>query len=133
VTCLPNFFFTWGFTHDWCVTHHYHTVRISGEDHYSAYKPPYMAERCTRLSPEWTLKSNIQCFAHDIKVSRLATAIRSFFLETPDMVPLVGLLHDTSRICYLVGCNAWGQSILSYAASLVPGTFGLYQSDGTTK
>ena len=49
------------------------------------------------------------------------------------MVPIVGtLLMDQQQrkeekrngICYLLGCNAWGQTILSYCASLVPGLLG---------
>ena len=43
----PNFF-TWGYTHDWCIVNGY--VRISGEDHYSAMKPPRMKERCQAMA-----------------------------------------------------------------------------------
>ena len=31
---------------------------------------------------------------------------------------------QSSNVCYLVGCNAWGQTILSYCATLVPGLLG---------
>jgi len=46
------------------------------------------------------------------------------YSETPDYSPLVGIPHPKSRICYLLGCNAAGQSSLSYAASLIPGLLG---------
>ena len=35
----PNYF-TYGFSHDWCVSDNY--VRLSGEDHFSAYKDPLL-------------------------------------------------------------------------------------------
>jgi hypothetical protein len=44
--------------------------------------------------------------------------------ETPDHLPLVGRTHGGSAIVYVVGCNAWGQASMSYAASLVPGLLG---------
>lgn len=43
-------YFTWGFTHDWCVTNGY--VRVSGEDHYSALKPACSVDR-NRILAEW--------------------------------------------------------------------------------
>ena len=44
------------------------------------------------------------------------------YTETPDCVPLLGFMdHDINEsICYIVGCNAWGQAILSYCATVVP-------------
>ena len=33
-------------------------------------------------------------------------------------MPLVGKTESKSRICYMVGCNAWGQASLSAAAEL---------------
>jgi glycine/D-amino acid oxidase-like deaminating enzyme len=113
--CSPNFF-TWGFTHDWCFVNG--KIRISGEDHFSAYKPPHLEERCANLS-QWALE-HYQCNTDNID---LATFPQQYGLysETPDMVPLLGRLTPNSRVCYLLGCNAWGQSILSYCSSLVPG------------
>ncbi len=46
------------------------------------------------------------------------------YSETPDKLPLVGKTSHESRICYLLGCNAWGQSSMSYCANLVPGLLG---------
>jgi glycine/D-amino acid oxidase-like deaminating enzyme len=46
------------------------------------------------------------------------------YSETPDAVPLVGQVSPHSRVCYLLGCNALGQAVLSYAATLVPGLLG---------
>ncbi|KAG7337489.1 FAD dependent oxidoreductase [Nitzschia inconspicua] len=119
----PNFF-TWGFTHDWCFTNG--KVRISGEDHFSAYKPPHATERCSRLA-EWTLQQ-YKCSDNDWDVSSFPQQY-GLYSETPDMVPLVGPIRKDSRICYLLGCNAWGQAILSYCASLVPGVFGFDSLD----
>jgi FAD dependent oxidoreductase len=129
-------FITWGFTHDWCYVDG--AVRTSGEDHYSAYKDAHSAERCAKLI-DWTWETyNVhdaanRC-AHDTVPQQCG-----IYSETPDYVPLVGSVlrrgaavpseHDQddelcSPICYLVGCNAWGQAILSYAASLIPGLLG---------
>jgi hypothetical protein len=47
------------------------------------------------------------------------------YSETPDHMPLVGVPHPDSRVCYLLGCNAWGQASLSFASSLVPSLLGL--------
>ena len=46
-------FFTYDFTHDWCVTEG--TYRISGADHFSALKAPRALRRCQALG-EWTYK-----------------------------------------------------------------------------
>ena len=124
--CSPNFF-TWGYTHDWCYTRG--KIRISGEDHFSAYKPPKVEERCDRLS-RWTLDR------YGCGNSYTDEEITSFprqhglYSETTDMVPMVGTLlldHEHNKeqnICYLLGCNAWGQTILSYCANLVPALLG---------
>ena len=126
--CSPNFF-TWGFSHDWCFTKG--RVRCSGEDHFSAYKAPKLKERCANLS-RWTLERYHQSYDHDLTTTA-ASAVKfrsipqqyGIYSETPDMAPLIGHLTKNSRICYLLGCNAWGQSILSYCGSLVPGLLGL--------
>jgi hypothetical protein len=39
-------------------------------------------------------------------------------------LPLVGFAGPDDRVCYLCGCNAWGQASLSYAVALVPGILG---------
>jgi FAD dependent oxidoreductase len=130
-------FVTWGFTHDWCYVDG--AVRTSGEDHYSAYKEAHRAERCAKLI-DWTWQIY---HVHDAAARCAHDAIPQqcgIYSETPDYVPLVGsvlrrrsdadVVADeddescSSPICYLVGCNAWGQAILSYAASLVPGLLG---------
>jgi hypothetical protein len=43
----PNYF-TLGFSHDWCVSDSF--VRISGEDHFSAFKDSLENTRCLNLS-----------------------------------------------------------------------------------
>ncbi len=120
--CSPNFF-TWGYTHDWCFTKG--KVRISGEDHFSAYKSPKVEERCERLS-RWTL-DRYKC--GDMYTDEEIAAFPKqygLYSETVDMVPIIGTLMEENEqnICYLLGCNAWGQTILSYCASLVPGLLG---------
>jgi glycine/D-amino acid oxidase-like deaminating enzyme len=119
VSCdVSSNFFTWGFSHDWCFTNG--KVRTSGEDHFSAYKAPKVKERCANLI-EWT-RQQYDC-KEGIEPDSVAQQY-GVYSDTPDYVPLVGTLQDESAICYLLGCNAWGQTILSYASSLVPGILG---------
>eukprot|EP00977_Amphora_coffeiformis_P027924 scaffold34664_cov240-Amphora_coffeaeformis.AAC.4 len=112
-------FFTWNFTHDWCFTNK--AVRMSGEDHFCAYKDPKVEARCANLA-RWTLER----YGCDVDEEALAKLPQHYgiYSETPDCVPLIGTLQRTSRICYLLGCNAWGQTVLSYASSLVPALLG---------
>lgn len=115
----PNFF-TWGFTHDWCLTKAH--LRCSGEDHYSALKAPRAIERCQSLA-SWT-GARYPYLNPSAQPGRYL-ARYGVYSETPDHMPLVGIPHPDSRICYLLGCNAWGQASLSYASSLVPGLLGV--------
>ena len=114
----PNFF-TWGFTHDWCYTNG--KIRISGEDHFSAYKPPLLEQRCANLS-KWTLEQ-YDCHVDEQGIASYPQQY-GLYSETPDMAPLIGPLKSAPNVCYLLGCNAWGQAILSYCSSLVPGLLG---------
>lgn len=129
-------FFTWGFTHDWCWTEG--AVRISGEDHYSALKAPRAAERCQSLA-NWTRQAYPKVFGESAPVpvdsaaasdATAATGACAYnwqygvYSETPDAVPIVGQTGPSSRVCYLLGCNAWGQAVLSYCATLVPALLG---------
>lgn len=118
--CSPNFF-TWGYTHDWCYTNG--KIRVSGEDHFSAYKSPRVEERCNRLS-QWTLE-RYHCL-NSYTEEKISSFPRQYGLysETIDMVPIVGTSLSEQNICWLLGCNAWGQTILSCCASLVPGLLG---------
>ena len=103
-------FFTLGFSHDWCVESNF--VRISGEDHYSGLKSPRAQQRCGRLAQwGWTKYPYLE-FGSDYP------ATYGIYSETPDFMPLVGKTEPKSRICYMVGCNAWGQASLSAAAEL---------------
>jgi len=131
----PNFF-TWGFTHDWCIVDG--KLRVSGEDHFSALKPPRVAARCDSLL-QWSLEKypylrrqpptaaptapNAAPTSTQDLDDKLETAY-GVYSETPDALPLVGKPHPSSALCYLVGCNAWGQSSMSFCASLVPGLLG---------
>ena len=109
-------FFTLGFSHDWCVTDNF--VRISGEDHYSGLKSPRSKQRCGRLAQwGWTKYPYLE-FGADYP------ATYGIYSETPDFMPLVGKTTQNSGICYMVGCNAWGQASLSAAASLAPALLG---------
>jgi len=109
-------FFTFGFSHDWCVADNF--VRISGEDHYSGLKSPRASERCGRLASwGWQTYPYLQAgVEHPQKYA--------IYSETADFMPLVGTPHDNSRVCYMVGCNAWGQASLSAAAALAPALLG---------
>lgn len=111
-------FFTWGFTHDWAFTNG--KIRTSGEDHFSAYKDPRSVERCDSLI-KWTLERYHCQLASTDDIPKQ----HGVYSETPDSAPLVGsITPDNNAICYLVGCNAWGQTVLSYASSVVPGILG---------
>jgi glycine/D-amino acid oxidase-like deaminating enzyme len=125
----PNLF-TWGFTHDWCMTGGH--LRISGEDHFSALKPPRMQQRCAALA-QWTVeKYPYLAGGADGALPEYAQRY-GVYSETPDSVPLVGLPYRGARVCYLLGCNAWGQASLSYAASLVPGMLGYHTLSASQK
>jgi glycine/D-amino acid oxidase-like deaminating enzyme len=118
--CSPNMY-TWGFSHDWCWTNG--VVRCSGEDHFSALKPPRDTERCDILA-QWVR----ECYPH-VFSSVAAKDLKyegqyGVYSETPDSVPIIGTGSPRSKVCYLLGCNAWGQAALSYSASLVPGLLG---------
>ncbi|KAM3568638.1 hypothetical protein VYU27_009240 [Nannochloropsis oceanica] len=150
----PNFF-TFGFTHDWCVVASGH-VRVSGEDHFSALKPPRRKAR-SRALVEWVRaryggkeggrKGRIRVAdASELRAGGregeeeevLGNARHGVYGETPDSLPLVGSDGKRGkegekkggkgggkgRLVYCLGCNAWGQSSLTYAASLVPGLLG---------
>ena len=113
-------FFTWGFTHDWCFTKG--KVRVSGEDHFSAYKDPRSAERCGNLL-KWTLEK-YGCDGGQVSLNDVPCQF-GVYSETPDSAPLIGSLDPANNtLCYLLGCNAWGQTVLSYSSSLVPGLLG---------
>jgi glycine/D-amino acid oxidase-like deaminating enzyme len=111
----PNFF-TYGFSHDWCVEDSF--VRISGEDHYSALKSPRAKERCRRLA-EWIWKNYPY-----LEPQSHYPAKYGVYSETADHMPLVGIPSEASHVCYLVGCNAWGQASLSAAAAMAPALLG---------
>lgn len=127
---------TWGFSHDWCITGGY--LRISGEDHFSALKPPRMKERCRNLA-KWAYEKYPYLIPFDdaaggagtVTAVEAAEDSRNYlsqygvYSETPDAVPLVGSLVSQDRIFYCLGCNALGQAVLSYATSLLPGLMGV--------
>lgn len=117
-------FFSWGFTHDWCLTKGH--LRCSGEDHFSALKAPRALERCQSLAT-WT--GERYPYLAPSANPGLYGARYGVYSETPDHMPLVGVPHPDSRVCYLLGCNAWGQASLSYASSLVPGLLGIRELD----
>lgn len=115
---FSNNMFTWGFTHDWCWTNG--AVRLSGEDHFSALKAPRDNERCATLS-QFVRESYPKAFSEESLNYEQQYGVYS---ETTDGCPLIGTPNDRSKVCYLLGCNAWGQSVLSYAVKLVPGILG---------
>jgi glycine/D-amino acid oxidase-like deaminating enzyme len=122
-------FFSWNFTHDWCLTKGH--LRCSGEDHYSALKPPRGVERCKALA-DWTVGKLPYLLPNNGTPLRYLHRY-GVYSETPDHCPLVGTPHPDSRVFYLLGCNAWGQASLSYAASLVPKVLGYVPFDADSK
>ena len=97
---------------------------MSGEDHFSALKAPLAKERCERLAT-WT-------FNHFPALDRTLpyTYRYGVYSETPDLLPIFGKTDSSSNICYVNGCNAWGQSIFSCLATMVPATLGFRAYDG---
>ena len=114
----PNFF-TYGFTHDWSMSQGY--LRISGEDHFCALKNPRTKLRCNNLE-QWALEK--YPFLKNNLKPELNHYLNGVYSETPDYIPVLGNVSDNSRIFYIVGCNAWGQAILSAAAFLMPALLG---------
>jgi glycine/D-amino acid oxidase-like deaminating enzyme len=112
----PNFF-TWGYSHDWCMTGGF--FRLSGEDGFSALKPPRASEKISNLV-KWTRAK----FPHLEQGIEHMTSSYGVLSSTPDHVPIVGTPTPTSRVAYLLGCNASGQASLSYGASLMPAILG---------
>ena len=112
-------YFTFNSTHDWCVSNN--QLRVSGEDHYSALKPPKRTERCNNLD-DWIFKK-YPFLRHDNEDHQRFHQY-GVYSETPDKMPIVGTIDDHSRVFYITGCNAAGQSILSFAASKIPGMLG---------
>ena len=93
-------------------------MRVSGEDHFSALKSPRAKERCDRLAKwTWDKYPYLQSGIH--YPSKYGT-----YSETADFLPVVGTPTDSSRICYMVGCNAWGQASLSAVAAMAPALLG---------
>ncbi len=119
----PNFF-TFGFAYDWCITGG--KWRCSGEDHFSALKAPRHRERCALLAA-WSV-SQLPALSKPVVEGRFEIQY-GVTSETPDYVPIIGTPRPDSRVCYLLGCNALGQSILTYAATLVPGILGFRSLD----
>jgi glycine/D-amino acid oxidase-like deaminating enzyme len=119
-THSPNMF-SWGFTHDWCLTKGH--FRCSGQDHFSALKAPRYEERCEKLA-RWTCERHPYLLSKQPFEELSYSKLFGVYSETPDSAPLVGRPNDASRICYVLGCNAWGQASMSYAGMLVPGLLG---------
>ena len=118
-------FFTYGFSHDWCVADNF--VRLSGEDGFSALKSPRTEERCLRLA-RWA-QTKYPYLENNVDFHKKYAV----YSETPDYLPIIGTTDEMSRICYMVGCNAWGQASLSAAASMVPALLGYRQLDDREK
>jgi glycine/D-amino acid oxidase-like deaminating enzyme len=133
-------YMTYGFSHDWCVTNG--VYRVSGADHFSALKPPRAGVRSRQLA-EWTYEKYPHMKQYlppgqDIPGVRSSKPdadphvpnwlkgryVYGVYAETPDYLPLVGKTNAKSNVCYVVGCNAWGQASMTYSASLVPGLLG---------
>jgi len=110
----PNFF-TPTFTHDWCFEDGW--LRLSGEDHYSALERPCVRERIDRLH-EWAVRQ------YPFLKNKPAFEHYGVYSETPDLLPIIGKFKEESKVCYLQGCNAWGQATMSFGAFLIPKLLG---------
>lgn len=91
---------------------------MSGEDHSSALKLPHTEQRCKRLA-EWTYRRFPQL---DRTVSY--TGRHGIYSETPDYLPIFSKITAESNICYIVGCNVWGQAVMSCLGSIIPAVLG---------
>lgn len=111
----PNFY-TFGFSHDWCVESNF--VRISGEDHFSGLKAPRATQR-NRTLAQWGYTKYPYLDPKAPYPERYG-----IYSETADFVPLVGMPRGSDKVCYMVGCNAWGQASLSAVASMAPALLG---------
>jgi hypothetical protein len=109
-------FYTFGFSRDWCVESNF--VRISGEDHYSGLKCPRAKERNTNLA-SWGYNKYPY-----LDSTAPYPETYGIYSETADFLPLVGMTRNSSAVCYMVGCNAWGQSSLSAIAGMAPALLG---------
>lgn len=118
----PNLF-TYGFSHDWSLAEG--VCRMSGEDHFSAMKLPRAEQRCQSLA-EWTYNRFPQ-----LDRSQPFSGRYGVYSETPDLLPIFGTTSSESRVCYIVGCNAWGQSVMSSLGHVVPAVLGLRPFDPT--
>ena len=96
-------------------------LRVSGEDHYSALKPPKNTQRCNNLD-RWIFQT--YPFLRHNNEDHQRFHQYGVYSETPDKMPILGSIDDHSRVFYITGCNAAGQSILSYAAAKFQGCWG---------
>ena len=109
----PNYL-TYGFIADWAITQG--QLRISGEDHFSGLKPPRTTHRCMNMKNYISDK-----YPHFNKIDEKDLKFKEGILtETPDFIPLVGKLSEDSSIIYFLGCNGWGQAVLSGVAPMIP-------------
>jgi glycine/D-amino acid oxidase-like deaminating enzyme len=119
--CSHNFF-TYGFTHDWCVTDG--VYRISGADHFSALKAPRAGRRCQELA-DWTYEKYPHMRELIPNVKDLSGRyVYGVYGETPDYLPLLGKVQPSSNVIYGVGCNAWGQTSMTFVGSVIPAMCG---------
>jgi hypothetical protein len=66
-------------------------MRVSGEDHYSALKPPQATQRCRALT-QWAARLYAQ-YDDDTMHVQWRYGVYS---ETPDCAPLIGSFYDQS-------------------------------------
>jgi hypothetical protein len=104
---------TWNFSHDYAMVNN--VLRMSGEDHFSALKPPRELEHFENLANFTSLN-----YAY----KKVIASVSAIYSETPDYSPIIGSANPDSRVFYILGCNGWGQATLSYCASLMPALLG---------
>lgn len=93
-------YFTYGFCHDWCVSNG--QIRVSGQDHFSALKPPRCEERCAKMD-QW-IRTRYPFFKfQDDEKRRRESYKYGVYSETPDSCMVLGTLTDESRVFYMSG------------------------------
>ena len=91
---------------------------LAGKITFSGLKSPKANERCANLAKWGWLKYPY------LEFGAIYNKKYGIYSETADFMPLVGMPTDSSCVCYMVGCNAWGQASLSAVAALAPALLG---------
>jgi hypothetical protein len=111
----PNFF-TLGFSHGWCIESDF--VRISREENFSGLEQAQSTKRCRNFA---------ECGQR--KYPYLDPYVpypwkHGVYSKTANFLLLVGMPSLSGQEFYMVGCNTWGQALLSAITSWAPALLG---------